>query len=182
MKEVVRTTWLESRDVATALRFVISGAAKDTDAVGFIPRAGVERHHAAGRLALLIWNQEPAGFALWGGKRDEGKIYQMWVPHDARRHEHGRLLADAVGRFAAYAGMRSLQARVAADLPCCAFWAAIGFMPTKIAPGGARRGRVVVTFHREAISSPSEQTRAARALAVAPCLPMYPAAHHSQGR
>jgi ribosomal protein S18 acetylase RimI-like enzyme len=177
MKEVVRTSWLESREVDTALRFVISGAARDTDAVGFIPRAGVIRHHEAGRLALLLWDQEPAGFALWGGKRDEGKIYQLWVPHDARRHEHGRMLADAVGRFAAYARMRTLRARVAADLPCVGFWRAMGFMPTKIAPGGSRRGRMVVTFEREAISTPREQMRAAQPLEGEPGLPTCPTAH-----
>lgn len=170
MREVRLTRDLDDDAAASALRFVMAGRRSDSDALGFIPRAGVLRHHRTGKLAVLLLDGELAGFSLFGGSNHVGKIFQLWVPRDARRIEHGRLLTNVCGGLCHLRGLPILRAKVAADLPAVSFWRALGFREKEVAPGGMRRGRLVVTFERESLSETREPRAAAYELANAPAL------------
>lgn len=131
-----------------ALAFVLDGRRKDREALGFIPEAGIRRHEAQGKIALLAFGNEPLGFAVLGGRKPVAKVEMLWVRNDARRIEHGRILLDFVEHVCAARGFECLRARVAEELEALRFWPAIGFLATAIGPGGARRGRMLVHFER----------------------------------
>lgn len=156
--KVVRSGDLAGGPGHGALGFVKSEAKKGTDEIGFIPWAGVLRHHHEGKLWVAMREGEYVGFALGGGSKGIGRILQLWVRRDARMVEHGRALADAAEQDARSRGRLLMVARVAADLPAVLFWEAIGYRPKEIAPGGRRRGRIVIEFDRLLINDWRGQT------------------------
>lgn len=150
------TRELRTAERSAALRFIRGERKKETDALGFIPWAGVERHDELGRLAVCSRDGDLVGFVLFGGSRETERVFQLAVRRDARRIEHGRALVAVVENQATQLRRGVLTARVAADLPAVAFWEALGFKAHEIGPGGNRRGRMVVTFRK--LLSPRDQS------------------------
>lgn len=147
---MITTHLVEEGPRRAVLDWVVREAKNETDQLGFIPRAGVERHAKLERLIVARWNSDLAGFVLFGGKWDHNRIFQLYVEPKLRRRGIGTALVERVRLWGARRGVPTTVARVRDDLPAVSFWESIGWQPTEIARGGARRGRSVVTFQSEA--------------------------------
>jgi hypothetical protein len=123
------------------LQYILSLARKHTDALGFIPRATVERYVEAGQALLARENEEPCGFLIFGNGWPRLKIYQACIQYDAQRRQRGLQLVGQVIALASERGCDAVSLWCADDLPANDFWRAAGFQLLRSKPGGHRRGR-----------------------------------------
>jgi hypothetical protein len=97
-------------------------------ALGFIPKAGMEKALGANHVTLAEENGEPAGYLLHRTLHGEPHIHsivQAAVAMDAQRRHHGLAALVELERSA---GTDLLQCWCADDLESNAFWHAAGFL------------------------------------------------------
>lgn len=120
--------------------------ASESDALGFIPAAGLKRLALAGRLLIGRLDGHAAGYITWGGKRETLRIHQLVVARDCRLRGVGTCLLALALADGFRRGRSECIARVAADLPANAFWVRAGFVCERNEPGGSRRARRINVY------------------------------------
>jgi GNAT superfamily N-acetyltransferase len=144
---------------------------REGDALGFIPKDrylsvleerpshGRNRWHYE-RVLLASDDGEPTGFCYAGFPRTGvAKLWQVCVQEDARRWHRALLLVGKVEAEARRRGMRSVEARVAADLDANLFWRAAGYevigesVATFLAHKPAKSARLIMVY-RKVLSEP----------------------------
>src|SRR5947209_6612821 len=88
------------KDHPGLLKYVESLQAKNSNALGFLPRVVFEQAAEAERIFLGLLNGEPAGYILAGsGYRGLLRCPQVCVEYDARRRLYGAMLVAAVEQY-----------------------------------------------------------------------------------
>lgn len=131
---------------ALLLQRVLGLTRRHTNELGFIPKAGVERHALTSRLAVAHVDNSFAGFCLWGGKGDEGRIYQVAVVESHRRQGVGTQLVATALHSCTKLDRKRCTCRVRDSLPAVKFWDALGWAQEESRPGGRRRGGSLLRF------------------------------------
>lgn len=141
----VRFTCLDDASHVSDIAFVLSEAKKATNALGFIPKPGIERHARNGKIALLERNDDLVGFAVFSTRKDGLRlcVNQCYVRPDARMIENGRELVRALQKKWPHA---RVELSCAADLAAVFFWSAIGFFQAKILKPANTRKRAILRF------------------------------------
>jgi len=117
-------------------------------ALGFIPRAGMERALTAGHVRMALENDTPAGYLLsrrLTGERHIHSIVQAAVAMDAQRRHHGLCALRTLERDA---HTDLLQCWCAEDLESNSFWLAAGFRPAGIRDPENMRGRKLILWRK----------------------------------
>jgi hypothetical protein len=111
------------------LKYVESLQAKNSDALGFLPRVVFEQGVEAGRLFLGLLNgNNPCGYILAGsGYRGLLRCPQVCIPYDARRRLYGAMLVAAVEQYGESIGCFRRVVRCGSDLESNAFWDSLGY-------------------------------------------------------
>lgn len=134
------------------LPMIVDLQRKFSDALGFIPRAGVEQIIRSRSAIIATQNGQPAGALLYKPllKHDPRAcpILQAAVYRDAQRRHHGLSLVEHLAQTATRNGSHFLQCWARDDLPDLDFWTAAGFHRITTRPGGSRRDRPVILFRR----------------------------------
>lgn len=146
----VRFLWAKDPTHSDDLRFILGEMAKATNALGFIPRAGVERHAKRKRAAIVERNDDRLGYAIFSLSRQRPTvtINQCYVRADARLIEHGRALVSALREKWPH---RRLQCSCAADLAAVIFWSQLGFTRAGVRTRANARGRAIIEFKLPAL-------------------------------
>jgi GNAT superfamily N-acetyltransferase len=122
------------------LRYVESLQAKNSNALGFLPRTVFEREAQLGRMFLGLLNGEPCGYILAGsGWQGVLRRWQVCIQYDARRRLYGAMLVAAVEQYGESLGCTQSIVRCASDLDANAFWAGVGYQFAGSKPGGVSR-------------------------------------------
>jgi ribosomal protein S18 acetylase RimI-like enzyme len=139
---------------ARDLAFVTSLAKRFTDAVGFIPRAGVLEHLDRGNVTIALENGDPAGYLLGDRSREAPAVHrisQAAVAFDAQRRHHGLQLVDELVKRLLLTdrppALLSLWCRE--ELEANEFWRAAGFELIGRRDAGGRRGGRQILWSRE---------------------------------
>lgn len=123
------------------LAYISALARRHTEALGFIPHAGLARACAAGRVLMALEEGAYCGYLLYGAAWPTLRIYQCCIQDDARRLAHGRALVAQLAARAPAQHHGGIALWCATDLESNQFWHALGFRPTAQRAGGQRRGR-----------------------------------------
>jgi len=115
----------------------------DTHALGFIPFSGFQQAMLRNRMVIEIENGEPAGFLIWGKKRERIKIFMIAIQHDARRIFHATNLMTGILTLKDSQGAEYIQLRCADDLESNQFWKSCGFSLITQVDGGKLRSSIV---------------------------------------
>lgn len=134
------------------LSFVKHLQKRFSNQLGFLPTAAIEWYLSAGRVTLVLENQEPAGYLL-GRRRLRClpavvPITQAAVCFDAQRRAHGVELVNAAAAAAAADGRTMLQAWCRSDLEANDFWAAVGFTAIALRRPPTSRGLPLILWRR----------------------------------
>ena len=122
---------------------------QESYALGWLPRQWFDRvwglHPKAFRAWILLCevNRDAVGYCAVSPAFKPpyyGRIYQMAVQADARRHEYGTFLADVAHRLVIQNGGNGTTLRCASELPANQFWDALGFHLIDVIPVGASVG------------------------------------------
>ena len=130
------------------LKYIVSVAKKDTDAVGFLPKMVYERAIGANKrpcekLDICVENGDNVGFCYSTRKNGVVKVQQLVVQKDARRNLYATALIESAPSF--YDSYMAI--RCAVDLnEANAFWLASGFEPIKVIQGGKARDRKIQCY------------------------------------
>ena len=129
------------------LKYIVSLAKTETDAVGFIPRCRYEKIASGDSpnetLILCFENEDPVGFCYATHRNYGTKIQQILVQDDARRAARATALVEKVTR----PGDVFLSLRCGADLEeANLFWLSLGFQPLRQRGGGRRRNRIIQEY------------------------------------
>lgn len=140
--------------VATSkdLAFIKHLAARNSNAVGFIPDAGVLNYVDAGCVTITRENDDEAGYLL-ARPREAGRAYirpivQAAVCFDARRRRHALSLVDDLARAAFVSGQLLLQCWCREELEANDFWQAAGFIAVARRHAGSARGKPCILWRR----------------------------------
>jgi GNAT superfamily N-acetyltransferase len=118
------------------LPYVVHLQKRNTDALGFLPRAALAEKIGRGQIWLSLENGRPAGFLHHGSLAvPEVRIFQAAVQYDARRRQLGLALVQDLADRAADAGARGLSLRCLSFLEANDFWRAAGFTQLDTEPG-----------------------------------------------
>lgn len=128
---------------ASVVPFVVALRRKNTDALGFIPRARLESYEASGQIITARENGDLCGFLVFGATPPIFRIYQACVQYDARRRAHGFSMVGELIRRAHAAGADAVTLGCADDLAANEFWREAGFVFVGSRVGGRRRKRRV---------------------------------------
>lgn len=133
--------------------FICGLMRQNTDALGFIPRSYIQRYFIPRYLYVIQLNRfrKPIGYLLHGPVNRHGimHIHQACIELDKRNRGFGLAAVQRVINRAKRQHAHTILLRCAADLDAVLFWRAIGFQPTHLSPGGARRRRTIVNFRLE---------------------------------
>lgn len=136
----------------TDLNFILDLTRKNTEALGFIPQAGVEQYLARRGVVLALENDTPAGFLLGNHAAPENPgmtlIHQACICYDARRRALGLELVARVAQHAAVARNGAMQLWCRGELDANDFWRAAGFEAMGLRSGGDRRGIPQILWRR----------------------------------
>lgn len=130
--------------------FICGLMRRNTDALGFIPEPTI-RHRFVKRGMYVIQKNR---FGHWIGYIVHGPvhpdktmhIHQACIELDRRNRGFGARAVATVIERACHAHAQTILLRCASDLEACSFWQSLGFIPTHLAPGGARRQRNLIHF------------------------------------
>ncbi len=125
------------------LAYIVELAKRETDTIGFIPRAGYVQCIQDRRVLLVEENGQEAGFCYWT-QGELAHVIQIAVQDDARRLRLGQALIAEVDRQAC----AGISLRCWGTLPANDFWRALGFtrLGTDYTPNA--RGRPVNRYLR----------------------------------
>jgi GNAT superfamily N-acetyltransferase len=134
-------------EVTGLVQAVQANADSHREALGFLPTQAYEQAARQETLFVAVEGRGEerryAGHILFGATYPHAKIYQLFVVPPARKHGIGRLLVEALLKYAEKKQYLSVTARVAADLEANAFWSALKFETVGTKSGGAMRGRTI---------------------------------------
>jgi ribosomal protein S18 acetylase RimI-like enzyme len=133
---------------ATDLTWCLELHRRFAHALGFIPKAGMERAIQAGHIAMAEENDQAAGYLLsrrMHGEPHVHSIVQAAVAMDAQRRHHGLAALQHLERNAA---ADIVQCWCAEDLEANAFWLAAGFQPIALRNPENVRGRNLVLWRK----------------------------------
>lgn len=118
---------------------------QNTDAVGFIPYAGLERDYVNKGRYIIQRDERGHGVGyLLHGKPTFGGILvvtQHVIELDRQLHGYGAQTFDTLIERAKQANCRAIRVRCAADLPSNEFWRAMGLEVTNVKRVANRRQR-----------------------------------------
>lgn len=140
-------------DRNAALAFVLHGHRKDSDALGFIPRAAIERYADLNWISFGHLNDELCSFCVFGIHKLGLKIYQIWTVPDCRRLAAAAAVLSHVHAVASAAGKKESSAWVAEDLLARYFWEEMGYQLAGLRSGGNARGRIHLHFKKSLVPS-----------------------------
>lgn len=141
------------------LPYLVHLSKKNAEALGFLPRAAMAGHIDQNHVSLATENGDPCGYFLTGDRtRQQIRIFQACVQHDARGLHHGLRLLSSLITQAAFAGTHFLSLHCRDGLESNAFWSACGFEIGHLQLGGQARKKIVIQWEldiRKALSNPS---------------------------
>jgi len=109
------------------LKFLDALSKKNGHCVGFLPLIAYEEALNLGRVTLLFYNDEPAGYMIRGPVKECTKIYQLVIAEELRRIENGTTLLDNLRQKAVAGKAYEISLHCAEDLEANRFWQALGF-------------------------------------------------------
>ena len=122
------------------LRYALDLQAKNSDALGFLPRVVFEKAAEDDQLFLGLLNGEPCGYILAGsGYQGILRRWQCCIQYDARRRLYGAMLVAAVEQWGEGRGCHTSVVNCASDLEANDFWQSIGYRLSGITPCGEAR-------------------------------------------
>lgn len=128
------------QDHPDLLKYVLALQAKNSDALGFLPRRVFEQAVDANRLFLGLLNGEPCGYILAGsGFQGAMRCVQVAIQYDVRRRLYGAMLVSAVEGRGELLGCTSNILRCGSELEANAFWQGLGYVLTGTEESGEAR-------------------------------------------
>lgn len=150
------------------LRWIMHEAKRGTHTIGFVPEAGLRRAAMLGRVGTMLRNNDLVAFAVWGGRGNSLRVYQLWVRADARLFENGRYFTDELARVAERSGKYRLRCWCLAGIEASLFWPRCGFELRGSRVRSVRRSRTQHLWVKELTGQTLWPVREAGALQVAP--------------
>ncbi len=134
------------------LAFVKHLANRNSNAIGFVPTAGLLNYLDAGCITITNENDAEAGYIL-ARPRVAGATYirpivQAAVCFDARRRRHALSLVNDLARAAFISGQLLLQCWCREELEANDFWRAAGFIAVARRHAGTGRGKPCILWRR----------------------------------
>ena len=129
----------------TDAEYIVGLMRTETDALGFIPAAGVERHVASDTYILQTDRSgRPVGYLLQSPLRPGAValVHQACVDVDRRLRGFGEEAFREFLRRCRLADCRAVRLRCGADMMAAnAFWRGVGLRQVSVREGGQRRDR-----------------------------------------
>jgi GNAT superfamily N-acetyltransferase/predicted nucleic acid-binding protein len=115
------------------------------ESFGFLPASAYTELAVKDRLWVAIDKNTGnlCGFLSFGGRYPQVKIFQLFVEESVRRHRVGERLIVGLKEVSQRAGVQTISARIAADLPANKFWERMGFRLIRQEAGGKVRDRMI---------------------------------------
>lgn len=130
--------------------FICGLMRRNTESLGFIPRPTIRDRFVKRGMYVIQTNRygQPIGYLIHGPVHPDKTlhIHQACIELDRRNHGFGRQAIETLVQRACLAGARTILLRCASDLESVIFWQTLGFEPTRLAPGGAKRNRSLIHF------------------------------------
>ena len=131
--------------MVTDCSFVDDLRRKNSEAVGFIPRDGLQEIASHGRLSVALRQDQLCGFVIRGqdvrGKNGHTNIYMLAVAEQSQRIEIGTALVQHVAHQCRWSPAIRLRCRD--GLPANEFWKYLGFELEAVELGGSERRKMV---------------------------------------
>ena len=146
-------------DVLPHLADVVASADGERNALGFYGESVFAEHARKGNVLVAVTVGDAgrlvyAGHLLFDARHARGKVLQICVKSEMRRHGVGRRLLDCLKKHLTDLSFISIYAGVAEDLRAAnAFWERNGFYVQRTRPGGKTRNRTILVRCHE-LSSP----------------------------
>lgn len=128
------------------LTYIVDLHSKNSEQLGFIPKAGMEEHIMLDHVLLALLNGSPAAYVLHGVPRTSTRIFQAAVQYDVRRMYIGLTLVETLAWMLRPMHVESITASVRDSHPAQVFWGAAGFLPAHLSPGGLKRGKQIIRY------------------------------------
>lgn len=115
----------------------------NADDLAFYPLGTLEKALEAGHVITCEDNGEAAGYLWFGALRGgyDVTIYQACVDYDSRRRMLGYGMVRKLIELGTAAGATGIRLKCASSAESNEFWQGIGFVCTRVQPGGIKRGR-----------------------------------------
>ncbi len=125
------------------LKYIEHLQARNSDALGFLPRVVFQRATEAGQVFLGLMNGEPCGYIIAGsGFQGILRRKQVCIQYDARRRLYGAMLVAAVEQYGEELGCTRSVVHCGSDLEANEFWRSVGYqLVGTLESGEARRHR-----------------------------------------
>jgi len=126
-----------------ALSYIDKLQRANADDLAFYPLTTLERALETGHVVTCEDNGEAAGYLWFGAVRGgyDVTIYQACVDYDSRRRMLGYSMVRKLLDLATAAGATGVRLKCASSADSNEFWQGIGFVCTRVQPGGIKRGR-----------------------------------------
>jgi len=122
------------------LKYVVDLQRKNSNELGFLPRAAFEKGAEDGQLFLGLLSGQPCGYVLAGsGYRGVLRRWQICIEYGARRRMYGAMLVAAVEKYGEDRGCHTSVVHCASDLEANDFWQSVGYHPQGTVPCGIAR-------------------------------------------
>lgn len=140
-----------------ATRWLEEASRRETDAIGFLPRSALERHHHKGLIFTVEEDGELLGFNIRSPLQPGYtiQIHQAFTVDAVRRLAHQTKLICHIASQARSERAVAIILKCGDDLEANRFWKAIGFEQFDQTRGGKRRGRLINHFRFPLLSNPS---------------------------
>lgn len=132
----------------TDLDFIIGLMKQDYEALGFIPRIGIEQYIQAGHYCLQTRQGIPVGYLLHGSSKSEiMPITQTIIDFDYREKRYGIDILSQVIERARQGNAKYIRVRCAKDLPSNDFWVHVGFKHVNTLYPNNKRKRAINVYY-----------------------------------
>lgn len=124
---------------------VVNIADRNREELGFLPRSAYFEMAENGKLWIAVSKDtsDIVGFLLFGGRRPNLKVTQLYVEQRSRSNGIGSTLIRNLKDFALEQNWSTLSARVASDLDANTFWAKHGLVVSRTVAGGKTKNRLI---------------------------------------
>jgi hypothetical protein len=128
---------------AIALSYIDKLQRANADDLAFYPLTTLEKALETGHVVTCEDNGEAAGYLWFGALRGgyDVTIYQACVDYDSRRRLLGYAMVRKLMDLGRAAGATGIRLKCASSADSNEFWQGIGFVCTRVQPGGIKRGR-----------------------------------------
>lgn len=146
----LRSDLLVRRATITDVAWLCWLHARNSEALGFIPRRGIEEAVESGRVLMALLNAQPAAYILHGVVRPgrDVRIFQHCVQYDVRLQWIGLTLLEELECELRTKSTRCIQVKIRDQHEAIGFWLRAGYEPTRIEPGGMKRKKPIVVCIR----------------------------------